>query len=136
MEYLPRCRISQQSKTLWQSSTLPVHLLDVIVLAHGQFMAPFESASFEHIAPFGAGHSFAEAVHAQAATYLRLISSFRHKNLFVVPLLESGDYTLCPNIGQTALISTANSATAWKLVGFFRLCYNHGKFSGGLDGRY
>jgi len=55
---------------------LPFNLFDVLVRLNGQTKAAFETTAFQDIAPAFGGHALAEAVHAYAAAFFRLVSSF------------------------------------------------------------
>jgi hypothetical protein len=59
-------------------STLPVDVLDVVILRYRKAVAAFETPPFQYFAAFRRGHTFSETVHPHSPAYFWLISSFRH----------------------------------------------------------
>jgi len=61
----------------WPGSPLPTNPFNVIVHADGEFVAATSAAALEDFATISGSHASPEAVHAQAAVNLRLISPLR-----------------------------------------------------------
>ena len=62
----------------WPILGVPVDFFDVVIFNNGQSIAAFGAAVFQDIAAVGSRHSGAEAVHSQAATDFRLVSTLGH----------------------------------------------------------
>lgn len=68
---------------IWNDSTLPVDFFNVVIHAYRQVIASFGPAGFQDLASVRSLHARSEAVDAQAATNLRLISAFWHSSSYL-----------------------------------------------------
>ena len=63
---------------LLERSAVPVGFLDVVIHPHAERFAAFCAASLEYVAASAGGHAGPESVDTDAASFFRLVGSFRH----------------------------------------------------------
>jgi 3-phosphoglycerate kinase len=68
---------------------LPANPLDVVIHLHRQFITSAAAAAAQNFTPVGGGHAFAEAVNANTAANLGLVSTLGSHSF--VTSLESDD---------------------------------------------